>query len=76
MILSTFKEKANFVLGARDVAWAFGSMLGPGLMFLLTDSFEFAGTFFFFASFTLIFGLIPAILMPNKLSQKTGDVKD
>ena len=70
LISDEFKEKATVYLGARDVAWAFGSMLGPGLVFLITDTLHFAGIFFFFSCFIAIFGLIPALMLPSRLSQK------
>ena len=45
----------------------FGLTIGPLISALVIDSFGFAGTYFFFAFFILIFGALPVWATPNRL---------
>jgi hypothetical protein len=60
------------------MALAFGMMMGPLISSLvypylanLSDApnFAYSGTFYFFAAFILIFGLLPLIFVPARLNK-------
>jgi predicted MFS family arabinose efflux permease len=61
------------------MALAFGMMMGPVISTIVFPYFHYAGTFYFFAAFILVGGLLPLIFVPSRLNkfekEEEGDVK-
>jgi len=79
IITLEFTDNTEVYVGYIMMALSFGMMMGPVISSVVYPHLGYSGTFYFFAGFILVFGLLPLFFVPARLNKKSekneGDLK-